>query len=51
MDVCNIDFGQGHFDGVIPTLELKLGDELHVARAAVAEIRIKRIRCTGQREA
>ena len=31
--------------------ELQLGDELHVAGAAVAEIRIKRIRRAGQLEA
>ena len=31
--------------------ELQLGDELHVARAPVAEIWIKRIRRAGQTEA
>ena len=31
--------------------ELQLGDELHVARATIAEIRIKRIRRAGQLEA
>ena len=46
----------GAFSGIFSELlltgsELQLGDQLHVARAAIAEIRVKRIRRAGQLEA